>query len=135
MNCSGCHVESITTASNPSAFIPPTVGGTPLTKNVNAALAGVTYHPFSDFLMHDMGSMGDGVNDNASLGDVGGPTMMLTMPLWGIRGRDVFLHDGRVTDVTRAIILHDGQGKAAAQAFQALNPAQQQQVVDFIETL
>jgi len=26
-------------------------------------------------------------------------------------------------------------GKAAAQAFQALNPAQQQQVVDFIETL
>jgi CxxC motif-containing protein (DUF1111 family) len=135
LNCSGCHVESITTASNPSASIPPTINGTPLTSTTNAALAGVTYHPFSDFLMHDMGSMGDGVNDNGSSGDVGGPTMMRTMPLWGIRARDVFLHDGRATDIATAIKLHDGQGKAVAQAFQALNPAQQQQIVDFIETL
>jgi CxxC motif-containing protein (DUF1111 family) len=61
--------------------------------------------------------------------------MMRTMPLWGIRARDVFLHDGRATDIATAIKLHDGQGNAAAQAFQALNPAQQQQIVDFIETL
>lgn len=135
INCSGCHVESITTASNPSAFIPPTIDGKPLTSTLNSALTNVTYHPYSDFLMHDMGSMGDGVNDNESPTDVGGPTMMRTMPLWGIRAREVFLHDGRAADIATAIVLHDGQGKAASQAFQALSPSEQQQIVDFIETL
>ncbi len=135
LNCSGCHVESITTAANPAAFLPPTINGQPLTPTMNAALANVTYHPYSDFLMHDMGSMADGVNDNTSPDDVGGPTMMRTMPLWGIRAREFFLHDGRASDIPTAIVLHDGQGKAAAQAFQGLSPAQQQQVVDFIETL
>ncbi len=135
INCSGCHVESITTASDPAAFLPPTINGQPLTTTMNSALANVTYHPYSDFLMHDMGSLGDGVNDSASPGDVGGPTMMRTMPLWGIRAREFFLHDGRASDIPTAIILHDGQGKAAAQAFQNLSPAQQQQIVDFIETL
>lgn len=135
INCSGCHVESITTASNPSAFIPPTIDGKPLTSTLNSALTNVTYHPYSDFLMHDMGSMGDGVNDNESPTDMGGPTMMRTMPLWGIRAREVFLHDGRAADIAIAIVLHDGQGKAASQAFQALSPSEQQQIVDFIETL
>ncbi len=135
INCSGCHVESITTASNPSAFIPPTIDGKPLTSTLNSALTNVTYHPYSDFLMHDMGSMGDGVNDNESPTDMGGPTMMRTMPLWGIRAREVFLHDGRAADIATAIVLHDGQGKAASQAFQALSPSEQQQIVDFIETL
>lgn len=135
INCSGCHVESITTASNPSAFVPPTINGQPLTSTMNSTLANVTYHPYSDFLMHDMGSMADGVNDNNSPTDVGGPTMVRTMPLWGIRAREFYLHDGRAADIPTAILLHDGQGKAAAQAFQALSPSQRQQIVDFIETL
>jgi CxxC motif-containing protein (DUF1111 family) len=135
INCSGCHVESITTAPNPASFVPPTVHGQPLTSTMNSALANVTFHPFGDFLMHDMGGLGDGVNDNGSPSDVAGPTMIRTMPLWGIRARDIYLHDGRATDVATAIKLHDGQGKAAAQAFEALTPAQQQQIVDFIETL
>jgi len=135
INCSGCHVESITTAYNPSAFISPTIEGKPLTSTLNSALAGVTYHPFSDFLMHDMGSMGDGVNDSESPTDVGGPSLMRTMPLWGIRAREFFLHDGRAADLATAITLHDGQGKAAARAFQALGPGEQQQIVEFIETL
>jgi CxxC motif-containing protein (DUF1111 family) len=61
--------------------------------------------------------------------------MMRTAPLWGIRAREVFLHDGRATDLPTAISLHDGQGKAAAQAFEALTSQQQQEVVDFLNTL
>jgi CxxC motif-containing protein (DUF1111 family) len=61
--------------------------------------------------------------------------MMRTMPLWGIRAREVFLHDGRAADIATAIVLHDGQGKAVSQAFQSLSPSEQQQIIDFIETL
>jgi CxxC motif-containing protein (DUF1111 family) len=34
-----------------------------------------------------------------------------------------------------AISLHDGQGKAASQAFQALSASQQQDLVNFLNTL
>jgi CxxC motif-containing protein (DUF1111 family) len=87
--------------------------------NVSAALANVTYHPYGDFLLHDMGSLGDGVNDDPII--VHDERLMRTMPLWGIRARQVFLHDGRATDLRTAIKLHDGQGQAAAAASSALN--------------
>ena len=58
---------SITTASNPASFLTPTVNGTPISRNVKQTLASVTYHPYGDFLLHDMGSLGDGINDDAAL--------------------------------------------------------------------
>jgi CxxC motif-containing protein (DUF1111 family) len=42
-------------------------------------------------------------------------------PLWGLRFRTRFLHDGRATSVTAAIQAHAGQGAAAASAFNALS--------------
>jgi CxxC motif-containing protein (DUF1111 family) len=128
--CQFCHTLSIVTSRNPAAFLPPTINRTPISSSLNRTLAGVTYHPLSDFLLHDMGSLGDGIKDGAA-----SPTMMRTAPLWGIRAREVFLHDGRATDLPTAISLHDGQGKAAAQAFEALTSQQQQEVVDFLNTL
>ncbi len=89
IGCAGCHTSAITTASNPASFLPPTVNGTAVSKNVNQALANVTYHPYGDFLLHDMGSLGDGVNDDASLAH--DERLMRTMPLWGIRARQIFL--------------------------------------------
>jgi CxxC motif-containing protein (DUF1111 family) len=128
--CEFCHLPSITTSSNPAAFLPPSINGTPITASLNRTLAKVTYHPFSDFLLHDMGSLGDGIKDG-----VASPTMIRTAPLWGIRAREVFLHDGRATDLPTAISLHDGQGKAAAAAFSAFTPQQQQNLIDFLNTL
>jgi CxxC motif-containing protein (DUF1111 family) len=61
--------------------------------------------------------------------------MMRTAPLWGLRAKSIFLHDGRAADLPTAISLHDGQGKAASQAFQALSASQQQDVVNFLNTL
>jgi CxxC motif-containing protein (DUF1111 family) len=65
--CGGCHLQSITTSQNPAAFLAPTVSGIAVTSNLASALTNVTYHPFGDFLLHDMGSLGDGVNDDSSL--------------------------------------------------------------------
>ena len=130
MGCAGCHTPSITTSSNPAAFIFPTTGGVAISQSLNQALASKTFSPYSDFLLHDMGSLGDGITSGAA-----GPTLMRTVPLWGIRAKSVFLHDGRALDIPTAISLHDGQGKAAAQAFGNLSAQQQQEVVNFLGTL
>jgi len=133
IGCAGCHTPSITTARNPASFIPPTISGTGISGNVNGTLSNVTYHPFGDFLLHDMGSLGDGINDDASIAH--NERMMRTMPLWGIRARVIYLHDGRATDLPTAISLHDGQGAAAAAAFKALSTQQQTNLIDFLNTL
>jgi hypothetical protein len=130
IGCARCHVESIRTAANPANFIPGTTGGAAISSTINTLLANQTFHPFSDFLLHDMGSLGDGITS-----DDAGPTMMRTAPLWGIRARSRFLHDGRAETVADAIALHDGQGANAAEAFQRLSATQQQQVLDFLNTI
>ena len=130
MGCAGCHTPSITTASNPASFIFATTGGAPISQTLSQALANQTFHPYSDFLLHDMGSLGDGITSGAA-----GATMMRTAPLWGLRARSQFLHDGRAADIPTAITLHDGQGKPAAQAFETLSAQQQQDIVNFLDTL
>ncbi|MBI3782140.1 MAG: hypothetical protein HY270_01945 [Deltaproteobacteria bacterium] len=130
IGCGGCHTETLTTSANPAAFVPASTGGTPLTATMNALLTQRTFHPFSDFLVHDIGSLGDGITSDAA-----GPTMMRTTPLWGLRGKSVFLHDGRASELVDAIRLHAGQGGPAASAFRQLSPPQQRQVLDFLNTL
>jgi len=128
--CAGCHAMQLTTDRNPASFIPTSTGGVAITSTLNRALASQTFHPYSDFLLHDMGSLGDGITSGAA-----GPTMIRTAPLWGIRAKSVFLHDGRAGDIPTAISLHDGQGKAAATAFQALSAQQQQDLLNFLNTI
>jgi CxxC motif-containing protein (DUF1111 family) len=101
-----------------------------MSSSVNEALSSQTFHPFGDFLLHDMGSLGDGITSGSA-----GPSLMRTAPLWGVRAKSVFLHDGRAGDLPTAISLHDGQGKAAADAFNALSSSQMQDVVNFLNTL
>jgi hypothetical protein len=128
--CAGCHAPTLTTASNPASFIPKSTGGVAISATLNTALANQTFHPYSDFLLHDMGSLGDGITSGAA-----SPRMMRTAPLWGCRAKSVFLHDGRAADISTAIGLHDGQGKAAANAFKALSSGQQQDLTNFLATL
>ena len=101
-----------------------------MSSTVNHALAQQTFHPYGDFLLHSMGALGDGITSGGA-----DATMMRTAPLWGLRAKSIFLHDGRAADLPTAISLHDGQGKAASQAFQALSTSQQQDVVNFLNTL
>ncbi|HLK11449.1 MAG TPA: di-heme oxidoredictase family protein [Candidatus Binatia bacterium] len=130
LGCGGCHVESLTTDPAPASFIPPSTGGVPVSASLAALLAGQTFHPYSDFLLHDVGALGDGITSGAA-----GPRLMRTAPLWGVRGKSRFLHDGRAPDLATAVTLHDGQAQAAATAFRALSAAQQQSLVDFLNSL
>jgi CxxC motif-containing protein (DUF1111 family) len=75
-------------------------------------------------------SPSDGITSGSA-----GPTMMRTAPLWGIRAKSAFLHEGRAGDLPTAIELDDGQGKAAADAFKALNSQEQQDLINFLDTI
>jgi CxxC motif-containing protein (DUF1111 family) len=128
--CDGCHTPSIQTDQNPASFVPTTTGGVAVSSTLAQQLAHKTIHPFSDFLLHDIGSLGDGITSGAA-----GPTMIRTAPLWGVRAKSLLLHDGRAGDIPTAISLHDGQGKPAAQAFQQLSPAQQTDLLNFLGSI
>jgi CxxC motif-containing protein (DUF1111 family) len=64
---------------------------------------------------------------------------MRTAPLWGLRFRNLLLHDGRTSDRGAAISAHNGgangQGTAAAAAFGALTTAQKSDLLAFLATL
>jgi CxxC motif-containing protein (DUF1111 family) len=90
-------------------------------------------HPYSDFLTHDMGELGDQVgNPGETLEEA---RQMRTAPLWGVRFKPAFLHDGRAPDVASAIRAHAGQGQRAATAFESLRPCDQQRVSAFVLSL
>jgi CxxC motif-containing protein (DUF1111 family) len=117
LGCDGCHVRTLT--AGPSSI---------------DAINGHPYHPFSDFLLHDMGSLGDNIGDNGAAG----LTQMRTAPLWGLRLMDAkhqLLHDGRATSMADAILRHDGQGRAASVAFGALSSSDKSNLIAFLNTL
>jgi CxxC motif-containing protein (DUF1111 family) len=119
IGCANCHTRSeFVTPPNPPTGVP----------------GNFAFHPYSDFLVHDMGTLGD------RIGVSGGETVaqtrrMRTAPLWGIAVRNKLLHDGRTTDVATAIRAHDGQGAAAKNAFVALSSSDQQAVVKFVRSI
>jgi len=94
------------------------------------ALSDVTFHPYSDFLLHDMGSLGDGIAQSDALG-----SEMRTAPLWGLSVETSFLHDGRATTLSEAILAHDGQGRRARDDFANLSAQEQASLVAFIGSL
>ena len=94
------------------------------------ALSHVTFHPFSDFLLHDMGSLGDGIEQGRANG-----REMRTAPLWGLRERRTYLHDGRATTVADAILAHDGQGGKAKQKFDSLSARDMTELLAFLNSL
>ncbi|MFT7669923.1 MAG: CxxC motif-containing protein (DUF1111 family) [Planctomycetota bacterium] len=100
------------------------------------ALSGIAVKPYSDFLVHEMGTMGDGFVEGAAA-----ETEMMTRALWGIGSRTSMLHDGTATggtfadNITMAIVAHDGEGLASAVAFQALTTAERGEVFDFLSSL
>jgi CxxC motif-containing protein (DUF1111 family) len=59
-------------------------------------------------------------------------TQWKTAPLIGLRHLRGYLHDGRAKTITDAIMAHGGEGAAAAAAFAALSPGDQQTLLDFV---
>mgnify|MGYP000482218898 CR=1 FL=1 len=85
---------------------------------------------FSDLLLHDMGSLGDGIaQGTADVRD------MKTAPLWGLRASAPYLHDGRAATIDEAIKAHDGEAKASKDRYLKLNKQQVQQLIDFLMSI
>lgn len=100
------------------------------------ALSGVQLKPYTDFLVHDMGALGDGIVQGAAQ-----ETDFLTRALWGLQARGAFLHDaastgGSLEDNLRdAIARHAGEGQASRDAFLALPMTDQDLVLAFLGSL
>jgi CxxC motif-containing protein (DUF1111 family) len=92
---------------------------------------GRTINLYSDLMVHDMGPTMD---DQITAGIAAGSEWR-TMPLWRVSERVHFLHDGRAETIEAAIQAHGGQGATAAAAFDALDAAAKQALLDFLGCL
>src|SRR5436190_18816469 len=97
--CAICHVPDWNTL--PVGH--PLPGNFPDNK-VPEALGGKTIHPFSDFLLHDVGT-GDGIVQN---GGASTRNKVRTAPLWGMRTRNRLMHDGETLTRNEAILRYFG---------------------------
>jgi len=114
IGCSACHIQQHTT------------GQSTYTKQSN-----VTYFPYSDFQLHDMGgALADGISQGNASG-----TQFRTAPLWGIGQRIFFLHDGRTKDLLQAILAHDGEASQVISNFNGLSSGQKQDILNFLRGL
>jgi len=113
IGCAICHVPQLTTGTNPIAAL----------SNKPAGL-------YSDLLLHDMGAPGDGIAQAAAL-----PTEMRTPPLWGLRLRRTYLHDGHAATLDGAIRAHIGQGQATNMRYTAPSASDQQALLAFLNSL
>lgn len=124
IGCDICHVRNITTAPTGTQ-----INGGALT--IPAALGNKIIHPFSDFLLHDIGT-GDGIVQN---GGQSTRNKLRTLPLWGTRVRPRKMHDGASLTFTDAILRHAGEARVVTDKFRALTTAQRNQIVQFLRSL
>jgi CxxC motif-containing protein (DUF1111 family) len=116
-SCSICHVPAMLTA-------PP---GTQINAGeftIPSALGNKIIRPFSDFLLHDVGT-GDGIVQNGPQEDTVPPhrstrNKMRTPPLWGVRTRNRLMHDGESLTFLNAIERHKGEALSVINRFMAL---------------
>ena len=131
--CHLCHVTTLHTRPEGAVLL----NGTHL-----PWLGGQTIHPYSDYLLHDMGSeiMGVGLNDNYKSGLAQGNEWRTT-PLWGIglqeivNGHTYFLHDGRARNLVEAIMWHGGEGEASKNLFKKMPKKDRDALIAFIKSL
>ncbi|MCU0430953.1 MAG: thiol oxidoreductase [Cytophagaceae bacterium] len=121
IKCGSCHIPQWTTPST----------------NINA-LSGKTFFPYTDLLLHDMGSgLDDGYTEGTAL-----TSEWRTPPLWGLglsmnsQGRNYFLmHDGRATSIRQAIELHGGEAENSKGQFMNLSESDKAKLIKFLESL
>lgn len=140
--CAACHTETFKT----TAYAP------------FAELRNETIHPYTDLLLHDMGT---GLADNLNEGSATGAEWR-TPPLWGVGlspcvtggvtgtpggtphgvdGNEVctpsasYLHDGRARTIDEAIRWHGGEGLKAEQAYERLPAGDKDSLIKFINSL
>jgi len=144
IGCGTCHAENMNTAPAGTKIN----GGT---FTIPAALGSVTFHPYGDFLMHDVGT-GDGIlqaipehygkkvfllmSDYMSKQDFeGSRNKIRTAPLWGVRLRPRLMHDGASLTFHDAILRHHGEANHVSQQFEKLKRDDQEAIIEFLKSL
>jgi CxxC motif-containing protein (DUF1111 family) len=127
VGCGICHTASITTAP-PGA----SVNGGAFT--VPEALGNKIIHPYSDFLLHDVGT-GDGIPVLDTPEYASTANKIRTAPLWGLRTRNRLMHDGLTFTKQEAIARHAGQAAGVRARYNTLSPAQRNQLLLFLDSL
>ena len=121
IGCEGCHISTLQSGISDVQ-----------------ALSNKEFHPYSDFLLHDMGpELDDGYIEGSST-----TSEWRTPPLWGIGlapdsqgGQFFLLHDGRVSTLEEAIILHGGEGQSSRESFKSLSNQEKDQLLEFLLSL
>jgi CxxC motif-containing protein (DUF1111 family) len=121
INCSGYHRPTITTG--PDFNLPQ--------------LSGQRIHPYTDLLVHDMGTgLADNCPDYLATG-----SEWKTQALWGLgllqktTGTAFYLHDGRARTIEEAILWHDGEAGKSKRAFTVLSAQERNQLMKFLNSL
>lgn len=124
IGCNICHVTSITTAATGTI-----INGGDFT--VPPQLGDKVIHPYSDFLLHDVGT-GDGIVQNG--GQIS-RNQLRTAPLWGLRTRTRLMHDGATVTRTDAILRHAGEASFVINNFLNLSTTNRNRVITFLNSL
>jgi len=142
VGCDQCHVQTLTTAPAGTK-----VNGGALT--IPAALGEKQFHPYGDFLVHDVGT-GDGIVQSMiehygkkmysiswkNLSDFGNTgNKIRTAPLWGVRLRPRLMHDGATTTLLDAILRHRGEAREATGKFERLKSSEKEALLEFLRSL
>lgn len=112
VGCADCHTTALETG-----------------RAEEAALTRKVLPLYSDLLLHDLGAgEGDVCTPQADPGEY------RTTPLWGLRHRTVYFHDGGTTSLAAAIRRHGGEAAEAAGSFDALSDDRRALLLEFLAT-
>lgn len=144
IGCQTCHVRTLTTAPAGTK-----INGGKFT--VSDALGNKTFYPFSDFLLHDVGT-GDGIavpmtehygqkvyqqkwKNFSQEAFQTAANKLRTAPLWGVRFRNRLMHDGESTTMRDAILRHKGEAAQVTHRFEERSRSDQEAIVEFLNSL
>ena len=105
---------------------------------------GSTQGVYSDLLLHRMGKDLESQGHYYAPPSDGDPVSTpqrdewRTPPLWGVADSAPYMHDGRAKTLREAISMHGSQGSQAAgsaRRFERATAAQQQQLIQFLNSL
>ena len=125
IGCNTCHLQTLVTAKSGTVVN----GGTFV---VPEALGNKIIHPFSDFLLHDIGT-GGGIVQTPQFQDTA--NKLRTPALWGLRMRPRFMHDLLSLTPENAIERHRGEAEHVTQRFRELTDGEKQELLTFLSSL
>ena len=125
IGCAICHIPTLQTA--PAGTV---INGGTFT--IPTSLGDKLIHPYSDFLLHDVGT-GDGTVMFGSPQSTA--NKLRTTPLWGVRMRNRLMHDGESRTFTEAILRHHGEATEVINQFNTLSDTDRAQLIKFLKSL